>query len=156
MNIFANVFSMFFNNDPLPNVQKNHEDTAVTESYVYRQLSSMDRVFYAYNDESDQVPFNLGDDDDDDDVGYENDIDDDFVTISHCPSVNVDGTPMLHNSCIDIHGNAYGITSDTFQDDSIDMMTDNSMIFEESSTDVFNDDSSDMFEDSFSSFDDQF
>lgn len=28
------------------------------------------------------------------------------------PSVNVDGTPMIGDSGIDIHGNAFGITSD--------------------------------------------
>lgn len=37
------------------------------------------------------------------------------------PTVNVDGTPMVHGTNIDIHGNPYGVTSPSFNIDGTPM-----------------------------------
>jgi hypothetical protein len=133
-----------------------NDRVSATESSVYDRLSAMDRVFYAYNDDDDQIPFELNDD-----VGYYNDIDDDdeiknyddeFITISpSCHSVNIDGTPFLGCSQVDIYGNPYGVTNtDMFEDSSCDMIEDTSIdMFEDTSCDMFDDDGMDcdMFSD---------
>ncbi len=143
---------MFLNTDPL---HKINEKSGVCESSIHDRLSAMDRVFYAYNDDDDQIPFELNDDV----VGYYNDIDDDdeiknyddeFITISPlCHSVNIDGTPML--SCnFDIYGNPYGVTNtDMFEDtSSSDICEDTSCeMLEDTSIDMFEDTSCDMFDD---------
>lgn len=160
MNIFANVFSMIFNSKSLPLVDKK---SVTPNQTVYERLSSMDQVFYAYNDDLDQLPFELGEDGN---VGQNSVFDDDdncYLTADNCPGVNVDGTPMVDCN-IDINGNPYGITDDLTFDTSDDSMIfdEHSAMFEDSTTDMFedpltdmfSDDSSDMFEDSFSSFDD--
>jgi len=137
LNIFANFFSMFLNTDPLTSFK---EKSDVSESLIHERLSSMERVFYAYNDDDDQVPFELASDN----VGSYNDIDyeDDFFTISPiCHGVNIDGTPMADCSS-DINGNPFGVTSpDLFEDISMDIDT---------SIDMFEDDDigcNDMFSD---------
>ena len=157
MNIFANVFSMIFNSKSLPLVDKK---SVTPNQTVYERLSSMDQVFYAYNDDLDQLPFKLGEDDN---VGQNSVFDDDcYSTVDNCPSVNVDGTPMV-DCAIDIRGNAYGVVEDGWMNDETAMSFEDTSsafddsfnnVFEDSSTDMFSDDSSDMFEDSFSSFDD--
>lgn len=64
------------------------------------------------------------------------------------PSVNVDGTPMIGDSGIDIHGNAFGITSDD-SFGSIGSVFDDSF---SSTSDSFGS----SFSDPFSSFSDPF
>jgi hypothetical protein len=137
---------MFFNTDPLPGF---NEKPGVGESFMHDRLSSMDRVFYAYDDDKDQVPFDLGSDDD---VGYYNDIYDDGFETINCHSVNVDGTPFVGCSAVDVKGNVFGVTDDIFEDNSMGMFDDDigcDDIFEDNSMDMFDDDigCDDMFSD---------
>lgn len=153
MGLIADMLKDLFKFDTTHDI---NERVSATESSVYDRLSAMDKVFYAYNDDDEQVPFELNDD-----VGYYNDIDDDeiknyddeFITISpsFCHSVNIDGTPFLGCSQVDVHGNVFGVTSpDMFEDTSCEMLEDTSIdMFEDTSCDMFEDDGMgcDMFSD---------
>lgn len=134
MGLIADMLKDLFKFDTTHNL---NERVSATQSSVYDRLSAMDKVFYSYNDDDDQVPFELNDD-----VGYYNDIDDDdddFFTIKPvCPAVNIDGTPMASCS-FDIHGNAYGITS-IIEDTSIDIDTSCDMFDDDIGCDMFSDD----------------
>jgi hypothetical protein len=142
MGLIADMLKDLFKFDTTHDI---NERVSATQSSVYDRLSAMDRVFYAYDEDNDQVPFSLGSDNDD--VGYYNDIndddeiknyDDEFITISpsFCHSVNIDGTPFLGCSQVDIYGNPYGVTStDMFEDTSSDMFEDDGM-----GCDMFSDD----------------
>jgi hypothetical protein len=87
-----------------------------TELSISDNLSASESVFYAYNDDSDQVPFELGNDD----VGYYNDIS------SHCQDFNIDGTAMI-DCTFDINGDVFGDPSSLHDDMFSESCFDNDM-----------------------------
>jgi len=123
LGLIADIFRSIFSVESYPgDYEKSDNSSSASESSIHQRLSEMENVFY--NDDGDELPFELSDNYLED-VGYDNDDDFndsiEFEDFSACPSMNIDGTPMIEDSCIDINGDAYGDPSslhdDMFDDD---------------------------------------
>lgn len=127
MGLIADILGTIFRFESYNDFGKSDDSSSASESSIYDRLSEMETVFY--NDNEDELPFALSSDNYDNDVGYDNDniSDDDsfhdsieFEDISACPSFNIDGTPMISDSCIDVNGDPFGDPSSLHDDDMFD------------------------------------